>query len=69
MTPKNRLVTLVPGDGIGPEITAAVVEILAAAGAPVTWERHDAGDGRHGGDRQSLFPPKSSRPSTGRRSA
>ncbi len=45
MTPKNRVVTLVPGDGIGPEITAAVVEILDAAGAPVAWERHDAGEG------------------------
>ncbi len=44
MTPTKRIVTLVPGDGIGPEITAAVVEILEAAGAPITWERHDAGE-------------------------
>ncbi len=36
-------VTLIPGDGIGPEISAAVQEIFAAAGAPVTWEVHDAG--------------------------
>ncbi len=35
--------TLVPGDGIGPEIVAAVVEILNAAGAPFAWERHDGG--------------------------
>ena len=35
--------TLVPGDGIGPEIVAAVVEILKAAGAPFAWERHDGG--------------------------
>jgi isocitrate dehydrogenase (NAD+) len=44
LTSKKRTVTLVPGDGIGPEITAAVVTILSAAGAPVTWERHDAGE-------------------------
>jgi isocitrate dehydrogenase (NAD+) len=35
--------TLIPGDGIGPEIVAAVVEILKAAGAPFAWERHDGG--------------------------
>ena len=35
--------TLIPGDGIGPEIVAAVVEILKAAGDPFAWERHDGG--------------------------
>ena len=30
--------TLIPGDGIGPEITEAVVDILAA-GAPFDWDR------------------------------
>ena len=44
MTSRHRTATLVPGDGIGPEITAAVVEILEAAGAPIVWERHDAGE-------------------------
>ena len=44
MTSPKIPVTLVPGDGIGPEITAAVVEILEAAGAPLAWERHDAGE-------------------------
>ncbi len=34
---------LIPGDGIGPEVTAAVKRILAAAGAPVEWEEHTAG--------------------------
>ncbi|HSB36594.1 MAG TPA: isocitrate/isopropylmalate family dehydrogenase, partial [Thermoanaerobaculia bacterium] len=38
-----RPVTLLPGDGIGPEITASVVEILAAVNAPIAWERQDAG--------------------------
>ncbi|HWR43949.1 isocitrate/isopropylmalate dehydrogenase family protein [Sporomusa sp.] len=31
-------VTLIPGDGIGPEISEAVQNVFAAAGAPVTWE-------------------------------
>ena len=36
-------VTLLPGDGIGPEITAAVVRIIDAAGAKIDWESHLAG--------------------------
>jgi isocitrate dehydrogenase (NAD+) len=35
--------TLVPGDGIGPEISAAVVEILDALGKPFAWETHEGG--------------------------
>ncbi|KAK7491710.1 hypothetical protein BaRGS_00016966 [Batillaria attramentaria] len=37
----QRKVTMIPGDGIGPEISQAVKEIFAAAGAPVTWEDVD----------------------------
>ncbi|KAI8507996.1 Isocitrate dehydrogenase [NAD] subunit alpha, mitochondrial [Branchiostoma belcheri] len=36
-----RTVTLIPGDGIGPEISAAVQEIFAAASAPIKWETSD----------------------------
>jgi len=40
-------ITLVPGDGIGPEVTAATVAILEAAGAKTgasfEWHRYDAG--------------------------
>jgi isocitrate dehydrogenase (NAD+) len=36
-------VTLIPGDGIGPRITAATVRLLEAAGANVEWERREAG--------------------------
>ncbi|MGH9161488.1 MAG: isocitrate dehydrogenase (NAD(+)) [Vicinamibacteraceae bacterium] len=36
-------ITLIPGDGIGPEVTDAVVRIIGAAGVDVTWERFDAG--------------------------
>jgi len=36
-------ITLIPGDGIGPEVTAAVTRILAAAGVDIRWETFDAG--------------------------
>jgi isocitrate dehydrogenase (NAD+) len=36
-------VVLIPGDGIGPEVTAAVRHILAAAQAPIEWVEHRAG--------------------------
>jgi len=35
--------TLIPGDGIGPEVTGATCKVLAAAGAPVEWETVHAG--------------------------
>lgn len=38
-----RTVTLIPGDGIGPEITEAVVKILKEAGAKIEWEIQTAG--------------------------
>jgi isocitrate dehydrogenase (NAD+) len=34
---------LIPGDGIGPEVTAAVVRIFKAAGLDIDWDRQDAG--------------------------
>jgi isocitrate dehydrogenase (NAD+) len=36
-------VTLMPGDGIGPEVTAATVRVLEAAGADIEWESYLAG--------------------------
>ena len=39
----THTITLIPGDGIGPEVTAAVVRILEAARVAIEWERHDAG--------------------------
>ena len=35
--------TLIPGDGIGPEVTEAVVRIFKVAKIDIEWERHDAG--------------------------
>ena len=39
----KHTITLIPGDGIGPEVTAAVVTILERAGLDVEWETHLAG--------------------------
>jgi len=39
----SRTITLIPGDGIGPEVTEAVVRVFAVARVAVDWERHDAG--------------------------
>ena len=36
-------VTLIPGDGIGPEVTSAAVRIIEATGVKIEWERHEAG--------------------------
>ena len=36
-------VTLIPGDGIGPEVSAATQQILAAAGVEIEWHEVEAG--------------------------
>jgi isocitrate dehydrogenase (NAD+) len=36
-------VTLIPGDGTGPELATALETVIAASGVPIVWERHDAG--------------------------
>ncbi|HYT67173.1 MAG TPA: isocitrate/isopropylmalate family dehydrogenase [Vicinamibacterales bacterium] len=36
-------ITLIPGDGIGPEVTESVLRIFTAAGLQIDWDRHDAG--------------------------
>ncbi len=44
-------ITLIPGDGIGPEVTSAARKVLAAAGVVIDWEIVDAGAGainKHG---------------------
>ncbi len=39
----SHKVTLIPGDGIGPEITGSVVRIIEAAGVQIEWESFIAG--------------------------
>src|SRR5712675_744866 len=36
-------ITLISGDGIGPEVAAAVVRIIESSGVGIEWERHYAG--------------------------
>ncbi len=36
-------ITLIPGDGIGPEVAAATQRVLEAAGVKIAWEVHNAG--------------------------
>ena len=36
-------ITLIPGDGIGPEVSAAVVRVIEATGVEISWETHYAG--------------------------
>jgi len=43
LTQQSLPATLIPGDGIGPEITAAVVEILDALGKPFAWDVQQGG--------------------------
>lgn len=47
----NQIVTLMPGDGIGPEISEAVERVFEAAKVPITWEHIEGGLGcieKHG---------------------
>ena len=39
----THTITLIPGDGIGPEVTASTVRIIEASGVSVQWETHFAG--------------------------
>jgi isocitrate dehydrogenase (NAD+) len=41
----RHTITQIPGDGIGPEVTRAVVQVLEAAGLQATWESFEAGAG------------------------
>jgi len=36
-------ITLIPGDGIGPEITAASLQVLDATGLKFSWDRQLGG--------------------------
>ena len=41
--PQSIPATLIPGDGIGPEIVDSTVTVLAALGAPFEWDTQIAG--------------------------
>ena len=39
----KHTITLIPGDGIGPEVSSAVVRVIEATGVEIVWETHYAG--------------------------
>jgi len=39
----KHTITLIPGDGIGPEVASSVVRIIEASGVDIAWETHYAG--------------------------
>ncbi len=39
----KHTVTLIPGDGIGPEIVAATVRVIEATGVDIDWETQTLG--------------------------
>jgi isocitrate dehydrogenase (NAD+) len=41
-------VTLIPGDGIGPEVASAATRVLSATGVALEWESENAGAGTMG---------------------
>lgn len=42
--PERKLVTVIPGDGIGPEVVTATQRIIEATGVPIDWEIQHAGE-------------------------
>jgi len=53
----RHTVTLIPGDGIGPEVSAAAVRVLSATGVELNWQTEVAGAsavGEHG----TALPPR-----------
>jgi isocitrate dehydrogenase (NAD+) len=52
MTKHQIPATLIPGDGIGPEVVAATVQVLDALGSPFVWDVQHAGiaGATHSGD-------------------
>lgn len=41
----KHIITLIPGDGIGPEITSAMRKVIEAAGVDIEWRVHNGGAG------------------------
>ncbi len=57
MTP-TRHVVVAPGDGIGPEITQAVLSILKAAGTPLAFDQIEIGEAAYRRGFTSGVPPE-----------
>jgi isocitrate dehydrogenase (NAD+) len=50
----RHIVTLIPGDGIGPEVAAAAVRVLGATGVELEWQTEVAGASAVGEHRSPL---------------
>ena len=57
MAEQSRIV-VAPGDGVGPEITAATLQILQAAGTPLTWDTVQLGQAVYESGNSSGVPPE-----------
>jgi isocitrate dehydrogenase (NAD+) len=57
----HHTVVLIPGDGIGPEVSSAVCQILNAAGAPLEFEEHQAGQAALQAGSKQLLPDETVR--------
>jgi isocitrate dehydrogenase len=44
MTAKHHAVTVIPGDGIGPECVNSAIDIIEAAGVAIDWDEQHAGE-------------------------
>src|SRR5215475_8106527 len=49
-------VVLIPGDGIGPEVSGAVRTVFEAAGAPIRFVEHQAGEAAIKSGHTDLLP-------------
>ena len=44
MTTTSRTVTLIEGDGVGPQVASVVRDVVRALGADITWDIQDGHD-------------------------
>ena len=58
--PMTYRVTLIPGDGTGPELAAALETVIAASGVPIVWERPRRRPRRDGASAARRCPTTSS---------
>ena len=59
----RKLITVIPGDGIGPECVEATLKVLEAAKAPLAYEVREAGASVFGGASPRAFPRRPLSPS------
>ncbi|MCS7081380.1 MAG: NADP-dependent isocitrate dehydrogenase [Bacteroidetes bacterium] len=54
----KKLITVIPGDGVGPECIESALRILEAVGAPIAWEVREAGASVFRRGLESGVPPE-----------